>query len=203
MSYETDNYTKVKNLLTPEICNIFKMYALFDELNDFTGDFQYPSTHSRCADCFTESLLLHLKSKIENITNRKLIPTYSFFRNYTTGDILKDHTDMNSCEISASLTVFFDYKNKSDDYRWPLHVYVKGEKKYLHCDVGDAIIYDGLKIKHGREMLSAGKGTRHIQIFLHYVDADGPYASSDKYDKRKCIGIKRPLRPLGSNLVGI
>jgi len=68
MSFETSNYIKVENFISPELCNIFKMYALFDELNDFTGDLQYPSTHSRCADCFTESLLLHLKSKMENIT---------------------------------------------------------------------------------------------------------------------------------------
>jgi hypothetical protein len=188
MSFETSNYIKVENFISPELCNIFKMYALFDELNDFTDDDEFPNTHCRYADSFTESLLLQFKSKMENITN---------------GDILLDHMDRNACENSASLTMFFDYKGKPDDYRWPLHVYVKGEKKYLHCDVGDAIIYDGSKIKHGREMLSAGKGTRHIQIFLHYVDADGPYASSEKYDRRKCIGIKRPLRPLGSNLVGI
>ena len=203
MSFETSNYIKVENFISPEICNIFKMYALFDELNDFTDDDEFPNTHCRYADSFTESLLLQFKSKMENITNRKLIPTYSYFRNYTNGDILPDHMDRNACENSASLTMFFDYKGKPDDYRWPLHVYVKGEKKYLHCDVGDAIIYDGSKIKHGREMLSAGKGTRHIQIFLHYVDADGPYASSEKYDRRKCIGIKRPLRPLGSNIIGI
>jgi hypothetical protein len=193
MSFDTDNYTVVKNFLNPEMCKVFKMYALFDELNNFRDDYDIPGTHSGYADSFTESLLLQLKDKMESITNCKLVPTYSYFRNYRPGDILRDHVDRNSCEISASITISFDYKEKPDDYRWPLHIYVKGKKKYLHCDVGDAVIYHGFKIEHGREMLSAGKGSRHIQIFLHYVDADGPYALSDKYDKRECIGIKRKL----------
>ena len=44
---------------------------------------------------------------------------------------------------------------------------------------------------HGRESLDADKGSYQIQMFLHYVDANGPYAEKHKYDGRDSIGIKK------------
>ena len=43
---------------------------------------------------------------------------------------------------------------------------------------------------HGRESLDADDGSYQIQLFLHYVDANGPYVETDKYDRRPNIGIK-------------
>ena len=74
---------------------------------------------------------------------------------------------------------------------WPLHVYVNEEKCYIPCDIGDGIIYKGCEIMHGRESLDADKGSYQIQMFLHYVDANGPYAEKHKYDGRINIGIKK------------
>jgi hypothetical protein len=48
-------------------------------------------------------------------------------------------------------------------------------------DVGDAIIYKGQEKVHWREPYKEGKW--QAQVFLHYVDANGPNAEW-KYDKR-------------------
>jgi len=186
---------KVDNLLSRDICKIAERYALYERYN--SDDVEEPNaivigSHTKYADSLTESLLLFLKPEIEKHTSLKLIPTYSFFRIYKAGHDLKDHGDRSACEISVSIPLGFKYNGKSDEYLWPLHVYVNEEKRYIPCDIGDGLIYKGCEIMHGRESLDADKGSYQIQMFLHYVDANGPYAETDKYDGRYNIGIRRP-----------
>jgi hypothetical protein len=49
---------------------------------------------------------------------------------------------------------------------------------------GEAVIYLGCEVEHWREEF---KGNWQSQVFLHYVDANGPYANS-KFDGKKYIG---------------
>ena len=194
MKFHEDKYIKVKNFLSPEICKITERYALYDKYNNFNPDaFQVPGSHVKYADPLMESLLMFLKPEMEKHTGLKLIPTYSFFRIYKPGDILEDHTDRPSCEISATVTIGFKYVNKSADYRWPIHGHVDGKKCYIPCEVGDAVIYKGCEMKHGRDYFDVDKGSYQIQVFLHYVNAEGPYKDKYKYDGRKCIGIQQKL----------
>ena len=46
---------------------------------------------------------------------------------------------------------------------------------------GDAMLYRGCECPHWRD---AFDGEQCAQVFLHYVDADGPY-SEWRYDKRE------------------
>ena len=46
--------------------------------------------------------------------------------------------------------------------------------KELNLNPGDAAIYLGCEVEHWREEF---KGDWHSQVFLHYVDKNGPYAS--------------------------
>jgi len=192
MNLDKDMYMKVGNLLSRDICKIAERYALYDRYNDKREDTtQVIGSHVKYADSLTESLLLFLKPEIEKHSNLKLIPAYSFFRIYKSGHVLEDHRDRPSCEISVTIPLGFKYNGKSGDYLWPLHVYVNEEKRYIPCDIGDGIIYKGCEIMHGRESLDADKGSYQIQMFLHYVDANGPYAEKHKYDGRPNIGIKK------------
>ena len=195
VSFKNEKYVVARGFLSKEICKIAEQYCLFEMLNDFrpdTGEFsQVPGTHSVHADSLMESLLLFVQPKIEKITNLKLIPTYSYYRVYKPGDILKDHTDRPSCEISATVTLGFKYNKKHDKYRWSLHAYVDDEKRYLECEPGDAVIYKGCEITHGRDLFDVDKYSYQAQVFLHYVDVDGPYAETWKYDQRPSIGIKK------------
>ena len=194
MSFDEDKYIRVKKIISEDTAKLITQYALFDMLNDFnpsTGGLgSVPGTHHRYSDNLMESLLLSLQPVIEEHTGRKLIPTYSFFRVYKPGDLLPDHTDRPSCEISATVTLGFNYTNTDEDYYWCLHGYVNNEKRYLKCDPGDAIIYKGCELRHGRDKFEAGKYSYHAQVFLHYVDANGPFAKEYKYDRRPAIGFK-------------
>ena len=58
---------------------------------------------------------------IEKHSGRKLLPTYSYMRIYKKGDVLADHRDRESCEISATL-------NLSGE-KWP--IFLKMEINHL------------------------------------------------------------------------
>jgi hypothetical protein len=192
MTFERDRYVIVKNLVSDEIANIATQYALFDMINNFDGgDTMIPGSHASYSDNLMETILLHIKPIVEKHTGKRLIPTYSYYRVYKPGDILNDHTDRPSCEISSTVTMGFRYNDTDENYRWSLHGYVNGEKRYFRCEAGDGIIYKGIELEHGRDQFEAGKFSYHVQVFLHYVDADGPYAEEFKYDKRPSIGIKK------------
>ena len=201
MNFDKDMYMKVEKLLSLDICKIAERYALYDRYNDKHEDIQVIGSHVKYADSLMESLLLFLKPEIEKHTNLKLIPTYSFFRIYKAGHVLEDHTDRPACEISVTIPFGFKYNGKTDDYLWPLHGYINGQKHYIPCGVGDGIIYKGCELEHGRESLDADKGSYQIQMFLHYVNANGPYAEKYKYDGRINIGIKRNHKSNGIFLV--
>jgi hypothetical protein len=64
--------------------------------------------------------------------------------------------------------------------------YVKNIKE-IKMEVSDAVLYRGCEKYHWRDEF---KGKWQAQVFLHYVDQDGPYADW-KYDKREALGISK------------
>jgi predicted 2-oxoglutarate/Fe(II)-dependent dioxygenase YbiX len=61
----------------------------------------------------------------------------------------------------------------------------KSEATEVKMDIGDAVMYRGCDIYHWREPYKEGKW--QAQVFLHYVDQNGPHAEW-KYDKREALG---------------
>jgi predicted 2-oxoglutarate/Fe(II)-dependent dioxygenase YbiX len=142
-----------------------------------------------------DSLLEQLLPNFELACGKKLLPTYAYARLYAPGEELKFHTDRPACEISATLTLGFEGN------AWPIYMadYAEknqgreitnsqGDKKWITNEseiamlVGDAVLYRGMDKVHWREPYSEGKW--QAQVFLHYVDANGPYTEW-LYDKRK------------------
>lgn len=192
-SFNRDGYVKVDNMLDKDMCKICTQYALFRKMTAFSPESenaQIPGTHSEYSDPLMESLLIYLKPIVEKNTGLKLIPTYSYYRVYKPGDTLKIHTDRESCEISQTLTLGYRYNNTDPEYKWGMYIIKDDVKKYLPCESGEAIIYKGIEKEHGRDMFNAGEYSYHVQVFLHYIDANGPYANMFKYDKREMLGIK-------------
>lgn len=76
----------VKKMLSDDICKVVEQYCLFNMLNEpdkvENESEQVPGTHSVHGDILTESLLLYMQPKIENVIGWKLIPTYSYYRVY-------------------------------------------------------------------------------------------------------------------------
>lgn len=175
-------YKVIKNFLTKEEIKLFEKYSImkhrlntnsFDYIFNCNGD-----THFY-ADPIMESLMLSKKSKVEEATKLQLLPTYSFWRMYTYLADLKKHKDRESCEISVTVML------GSCGTEWP--IYMDGNA--LTLEKGDAVIYRGIEVEHWREEY---QGDWHSQVFLHYVDKNGPHADF-KFDKRIYLGMMKTI----------
>jgi predicted 2-oxoglutarate/Fe(II)-dependent dioxygenase YbiX len=148
-------------------------------------DDQCPLSEGVYAAPVFEQLLSTLCPSFEQATGKRLLPTYSYARLYKPGEELINHTDRPSCEISATLTLGFE----GDP--WPIYFgnKDKSEQTSIKMKAGDAVIYQGERINHWREKYT--EGLWQAQVFLHYVDANGPNYSYI-YDRRPELGLPRP-----------
>ena len=119
-----------------------------------------------------------------DIAGCELMPTYCYFRVYQHDDLCLVHSDREACEHSLSLTV-----ELSDGVPWALCVGRKqlqqpeptngfdfGDQEYTELPMiaGDAVMYRGVRHHHGRIQPNPNRWSAHL--FLHWVDANGPYA---------------------------
>ena len=100
----------------------------------------------------------YLTSIIEKETDLKLIPTYCYVRKYFQGSILGSHTDRDACEISLTYCI--------SGPEWEINM---GGNTVI-TKIGNAVIYKGCEILHGRSKPSSGEV---IQVFSHWVISDG------------------------------
>jgi predicted 2-oxoglutarate/Fe(II)-dependent dioxygenase YbiX len=146
-------------------------------------DVQCPKSEAIHGAQVFDSLLVQLLPHFETASGKRLLPTYSYARLYAPGDELKNHTDRESCEISATVTLGFE-----GDV-WPIYMgdsIDKDNASEIRMGVGDAVLYRGMEKHHWREVYSEGKW--QAQVFLHYVDADGPHKEW-KFDKRPGLNL--------------
>lgn len=170
-------YKILKKFLTAEEQKLLLTYTEIAHRNNFTKfDFIQNNNGdtSLYGDPIMESLMLVKKEKLETSINFKLLPTYSFWRMYTYNADLKKHKDRPSCEISATVMI------GSCGTEWP--IFMDGNK--VNLEPGDAVVYKGLEVEHWRENF---EGDWHAQVFLHYVNAEGPHKQFYK-DQRQFWG---------------
>ena len=187
--FRQKGYTTVRGAIKQDLTDVVTQYALFDELQDFTPDgSQVPRAHSKYADPLMESMLLHVHPIMEKATGLQLYPTYSFYRVYRNGDILKPHKDRPSCEIST--TVCFGYSYDDSEYSWPIIM----DGTAVHMKPGDIVVYRGVDLEHARDEFTPPGDDWHVQAFLHYVDVNGPFADY-RFDKRESLGQLKNSTP--------
>jgi len=145
-------------------------------------DAQVPGSSAFHGDHAMELLLRNLLPRMEELTGKRLYPTYAYYRVYKTGDILRRHRDRDACEYS--LTVCLGYEGAST---WP--IFIEGPKGQFAAKLtpSDALLYKGIDCDHWRETYH---GITASQVFLHYVDQDGPYKEW-RFDKRPDLSIDR------------
>jgi len=134
------------------------------------GDDQVPQSRSYYNLPVCSVLLGRLTDKVSELAGKNLRPTYTYCRVYLKGADLKPHTDRPSCEYSVTL-------NLSQSHPWTIYIGKRG----ITQKPGDGVLYKGCEIEHHRKEF---KGDEYIQVFLHYVDADGPNKDF-VYDQRK------------------
>lgn len=138
-----------------------------------------------------------LTPMVSQLAGRELLPSYDYFRIYQAGDICRLHSDRPSCEHSVSLTLAY-----SDGIPWPLEIGAErlegpdllreefgGEAHAsLPMNPGDAVIYEGVRHRHGRTTPNPNRWSAHL--FLHFVDRDGPY-KSHAFDAERIAAASR------------
>jgi len=190
--FKQNKYVHIPNLVSQELTMFIYNYLVIKactnrEFAD-SGDSSDENFIRQCyADLNIETLSTFLLDKISNVTQKKLCPTYTYSRVYTTGEILKPHTDRPSCEYSITYNLGGD--------PWPIYMgemnkdnnidngfSIKGE---ILLNPGDGVVYMGEQLVHWRNKF---EGDHCVQAFLHYIDMDGPHYPEWSYDKRKNIG---------------
>lgn len=189
-----NNFHHVKEALHRDNCDYLTDF-LKKCIDDGTAvrDEQCPKSWSVFRHPILETLLEQFLPRMESETGKKLFPTYAYARHYQEGESLKCHMDRPSCEYSATITLGFDKDV------WHLYIGDQGDEDdigivgeegeifkvtnvhKINMDVGDAVIYKGCDSPHWRYKFD--ESTWQTQVFLHYVDQDGPNAEW-KFDKR-------------------
>lgn len=177
--FQQRKYIYLSNFLDKENCNQYvQEFQKLIQQGISKKDEQCPLSHSLGHTPLFDSLLEQLTPNMETATGKKLYPTYAYARWYAPGDELKIHKDRPACEISATITLGFE------GGQWPIYVGNNSDKsdaRQINMNVGDAVVYKGCELYHWREKYIEGQW--QAQVFLHYVDANGPHAQ-EKYDRR-------------------
>ncbi len=142
------------------------------------SDAQVPGTPCGSGDWIIDGLLSDVLPEVEKASGLRLFPTYAYFRVYKPGDILKSHTDRPSCEVSVTLCLGY-----SAPAPWPIWIVGPCSRSEVSLEPGDVLLYRGIECEHWREPFV---GEHQAQVFLHYVDKNGPHADW-KYDRRPAL----------------
>ena len=190
----------IKDFLPKQVLNIVYSYAVikYTNKNSFDVDTQTNSLVSEYGDYLMETIMDMSTPVVEQNVQKKLVPTYSFFRIYDKNSDLKVHTDRPSCEYTVALClgadphdkpyeIFIGEEDETSDYK-----YYNNEKKYQRYRIdhkfpvvpNSAVIFKGMDKIHWREYCTHD---HFMTVFLHYVDQDGEYKDY-KYDKRSMLG---------------
>jgi len=192
--FKEELYEVVKGAISEELCvHLDLEFELVRKLTYLTSgkseenafafrDAQVANSYAHYSALCFEALSLQLQPNIEEITGKKLYPTYTYARIYYPGAIMERHTDRPSCEFSATINITVDPD--------PWEIWfenLKGENKAIYLNPGDMIVYRGDTLPHWR---TEYKGKRQNQAFLHYVDKRGKYRDF-KYDHRQFLGLPK------------
>jgi len=130
-------------------------------------DTQSPGMYAAYKDPVMAFLHARLWPRMEEITGLNLLPSYTYMRVYRPGAILEKHKDRPACEVSGTMLIGANYEPT-----WPL--FIEGEK--IVQQPGEMAVYRGCEVEHWREPMTGPDDAYHVQLFVHYVDADGPYS---------------------------
>lgn len=160
----------VARLIPTEFCQFFTHVLMrCADLKYTQGDEQVPNAAAILAhEYMFETLQERLWPVVEVIVGEELIPTYSYARLYSNGDVLEKHRDRPACEVSVTLQL-----GRSHHYAWPIYM---GNQRY-DLSEGDAVVYKGCDIEHWRDRCDGPQEYYSGQVFLHYVYKNGQHAN--------------------------
>ena len=171
-------FTAVDGVIPPADLDFITRYALWREATEeWEGDPQSPGMFAAYSDPVFLFNQARLHPIMEEVTGLRLHQTYNYFRVYRRGAVLAHHFDRAACEVSCTMHIGSNYGGG-----WPICAQHESEGEVAIAQKpGDMIAYRGNEVDHWRDpfdpALYGGNGdSYHVQVFTHYVDADGPYA---------------------------
>jgi hypothetical protein len=187
IEFASQYHTRIRQIVSEEERLKLLQHAIDRSNTDsMAPDTRVPGTPAAYADPRMENLLEKLVPVIEEITGLCLFPTYSYFRVYKHGDVLGKHTDRFACEITTSVNLGY-----RADGLWPIWIEGPHGPACVEMEAGDAVVYRGRDCPHWRDPFA---GEFAAQVFLHYVDQNGPLAAW-KFDKRRRLA-SMPMGPI-------
>ena len=189
--YERNGFLVIRGLISKEIARAF-MSGIKEDLGPASIRLSHTNEHPDILTRPTYQVhgksyrpmnffLFGLTPIIARLIGREIFPTFDYLRLYREGDICRVHSDRPACQHAVSLTL--DY---SDGEPWPLEVGGYSVQSYhplqevwdkdhssIEMEVGDAVLYQGLRYPHGRTTPNPNAWSAHL--FCCYVDRDGPY----------------------------
>lgn len=180
--FEKNKYVILSDVLTKKQCQELTnyMFSLYEQ-GKLEKDKQCPLSDSVYGDPVFDDLLEKFAKPIGDHVGKELLPTYTYCRIYRKGEVLKRHKDRPACEISATMTLGFDA-----EIPWPIF-FDEEKETSLSLEIGEMAVYKGCEILHWRPKF---KGEWQVQVFFHYVDANGKY-KDHALDGRKKLGMNK------------
>ena len=179
LNFEKNKYLQLNNFVDQKTVDLLTERLFQHRDNKKSASYQGVDDQVEKADSFYFNQQLHddlvsmfhwkAKENLEQAIGKSLIPSYVYARIYKKGAELVRHSDREETEYSVTVNL-----NASSKKAWPIY-FKNGKKKTVECNLnaGDAVIYKGVELDHWRNPLDK---QWHAQMFLHYVDANGPYA---------------------------
>jgi hypothetical protein len=212
MSFKKNKYVIIKKAISEDLAKFCYDYfmmkrkvarTMFDTryISQFTeyfgvwNDQQVPNTYSHYSDIVMETLLVKLLPIMEENTELKLTPNYSYARIYKKGDVLERHKDRFSCEISTTMNLGGgcwpillepDVTQGGVDEKTGNYKPSKSKGIKVLLMPGDMLVYKGNELEHWRDKLSFDDCA---QVFLHYNNRKTPGAKDNMFDKRPHLGL--------------
>ena len=201
MAFKEDNFETIRRAVDPEVLQllVYQVHQYKDWCYAFTKtnkDDTFAFKDCMVNNSFTmnnilfekvngafifEGLLQLMHPVVQKTVGIDLLPAYACARIYYPGAVMAKHLDRESCEYSATMCI----DRKGDG--WPIWVETKDKRSVpMYQKPGDMLVYKGTEVPHWRNTYT--EGTEQIQVFLHYVNANGPYKNC-AYDGRSGLGL--------------
>jgi hypothetical protein len=185
--FEKNGFVKIKNVLSPEIIELYKSFIDISHTKDMrrieTGTYLGGDIQNVDHNVLDDSILLYCKHIIEKIWGiEDMVPSYAFSREYFRGSELKLHRDREACQYSITITMC--KRGEGTSFLWFSDEDDKSNPIPVDLEEGDAIIFNGGSNYggkwHWRDPLEMDS---LVQLFLHYVHPDVSHLADNDFPR--------------------
>ena len=170
--FETKRMVYIPNAITlPDVDLLNNEIHSLSMSGKGVSDHQCPISESFYNPPKCKQILQNMVEPLSKLLGIDLDFAYCYARLYLPGEVLEPHTDRESCEISATMTLGYH-----GNMMWPIYMGEHSEDSKGHkvnIGIGDMLMYHGKELRHWRDPFN---GVWQTQLFLHFIDKNGPYA---------------------------